>query len=331
MRVGRIVRRIVLGLALAVAAVVVAAIASPWPSVMVIRAVFDKGAADAAAALEKRVPAGLLVQRGVRYDPNDPDALLDVYRPASLAADAPTIVWVHGGGFVSGRRGDIENYLKILAGQGFAVVNIDYTIAPEAIYPTPVKQLGRALEYVDRNAAALGINRAKLVLAGDSAGAQIAAQTANLVAVPAYARAVGIAAPIEPAQLKGTLLFCGVYDLGLLGEGKHPILRWFLGTVTWAYSGKRDWSDAPGFELMSVARHVTGAFPPSFISAGNADPLLPQSLLMDQALRAQGVAVDSLFFAQNHQPELAHEYQFDLNGEAGRLAFERTVTWLRSR
>ncbi|MCJ8156860.1 alpha/beta hydrolase fold domain-containing protein [Sphingomonas sp. LaA6.9] len=42
-------------------------------------------------------------------------------------------MWVHGGGFVSERRGDLTNYLKVLAGKGFTVVNVDYTIAPEAV------------------------------------------------------------------------------------------------------------------------------------------------------------------------------------------------------
>jgi acetyl esterase len=168
------------------------------------------------------------------------------------------------------------------------------------------------------------------VLAGDSAGAQIAAQMANLIAVPDYARAAGIAAPIPASQLRGALLHCGVYDVSELGGDKGgAVLGWFLRTVTWSYSGRRDWRDAAGFELMSVARHVTPAFPPTFISAGNADPLLPQSLLMERALRARGVAVDSLFFAPDHVPPLSHEYQFNLDGAAGKTALSRSVAWLQ--
>lgn len=321
-------------LAVATAALIVAGVVlffvSPWPSVLVIRAIFDSGAADASAALEKHVPADLIVHSAERYDAADAEALLDVYRPRILAPDAPTIVWIHGGGFVSGRRGDIANYLKILAGKGFAVVNVDYTIAPSATYPTPIRQLGQALRYVDANAEKLGVNRAALVLAGDSAGSQIAAQMANLVTAPDYARATGIASPMPPEHLKGALLHCGVYDVAELGQGKGGILGWFLRTVTWSYSGRRDWRDAPGFELMSVARHVTASFPATFISAGNADPLLPQSLLMDRALRAKGVAVESLFFAADHKPPLAHEYQFNLDGAAGQLALSRSVAWLKA-
>lgn len=295
---------------------------TPWPSVLVIRAIFDRGAADASAKLEKHLPKDVTVQSAIRYDLNDPDALLDIYRPAKLDPRAPTIVWIHGGGFVSGRRGDITNYLKILAGRGYAVVNIDYTIAPGATYPTPVRQVGQALVFLDREGDRLKINRNALVIAGDSAGAQIAAQMANIVTSPDYAKAVGIAPPVRPDQLRGALLYCGVYDVGQLGSG------WFIRTVSWAYSGQRDWRSVPGFERFSVARYVTKAFPPAFISAGNADPLGPQSHIMDEALRKAGVPVTSLFYPADHATKLAHEYQFDLDTPDGQRALDASLAWL---
>jgi len=325
----KFIRRGLLAVVAMIVTVVVAFIVSPWPSVLLIRAIFDSGAADASAALARHVPSGVIVREAIRYDPADPVALLDVYRPANLAPTAPTVIWIHGGGFVSGRRGDIANYLKVLAGEGFAVVNVDYTIAPGAAYPTPIRQVSQALRYVDGAAGELGVNRVALVLAGDSAGSQIAAQVANLITAPTYAHDVGIVAPIRPDQLRGVLLHCGVYDITELDRGKGGILGWFMGTVTWSYSGRRNWRDAAGFERMSVARYVTPAFPPSFISAGNADPLLPQSLVMERALRAQGVAVETLFFAADHQPRLAHECQFNLDGAAGKLALSRSVAWLK--
>lgn len=295
---------------------------TPWPSVLVIRAIFDHGATVASAKLEKHLPDNVTAQTALRYDPADPEALLDIYRPASLDPAAPTIVWIHGGGFVSGRRADLTNYLKILAGHGYAVVNIDYTIAPGATYPTPIRQIGRALAFLDREGARLRINRDVFVIAGDSAGAQIAAQTANIVTAPEYARAVGIAPPIRSDQLKGALLYCGVYDVGQLGSG------WFMRTVTWAYSGKRDWHSAPGFERASVAHYVTRAFPPAFVSAGNADPLGPQSHLMAQALRKAGVPVTSLFYPADQPAKLGHEYQFDLDTVDGRKALDASLMWL---
>lgn len=301
---------------------------TPWPSVWAIRVVFDSGAASASDALEKHLPANVTTRAALRYDAADPDALLDIHRPAQPTETAPVVVWIHGGGFVSGRRQDIENYLKILAGRGFITVNVDYTIAPEATYPTPTRQFARALAYLDRNRDALGLGDRRFVLAGDSAGSQLAAQQANIITSPTYAKALGIAAPIAPDRLAGALLHCGVYDVGAMKSAASGVLGWFMRTVTWAYSGQRDWRDAPGFETFSVTNYLTPRFPPTFISAGNADPLLPQSQLMDQKLRAAGVKVDSLFYPADYAPALSHEYQFNLDTAAGRKALDRTVAWL---
>lgn len=302
---------------------------TPWPSVWAIRAVFDSGAATASKALEKHLPNNVSVRSNLRYDEADADALLDIYSPIDRQGDAPVVVWIHGGGFVSGQKSDIANYLKILAGRGFTVVNVDYTVAPEATYPTPTRQLSKALQYLEANAEKLSIAGKGFVLAGDSAGSQVAAQLANVITSPKYAQQVGIAAPIDPAQLKGALLHCGVYDVSAMGAD-GGVLGWFMRTVTWSYSGKRDWREARGFETFSVSNYLTSEFPPTFISVGNADPLKPQTMLMERKLREQNVPVVSQFFPEDYKPPLSHEYQFNLDTAAGKLTLSRTVNWLNA-
>jgi acetyl esterase len=301
---------------------------TPWPSVWVIRAVFDSGAAAASEKLEKHLPDNVSVRSALHYDPNDPDAFLDIYSASGNSETAAVVVWIHGGGFVSGQRSDIANYLKILAGRGFVVVNVDYTVAPTAVHPTPTRQLAKALAYLESNAAKLGIEGRGYVLAGDSAGSQIAAQLANVVNSPAYATRLGVSSPITPDKLKGALLHCGVYDVSAMNTGGGGVLGWFTRTVTWAYSGKPDWREVKGFETFSVPNYITPQFPPTFISVGNADPLAPQTILMERKLREKGAKVDSLFFAKDYRPPLSHEYQFDLDTNAGKEAMDRTVLWL---
>jgi acetyl esterase len=323
------VRKFLAWLALALGLLAFAAhFVTPWPSVWAVRAVFDSGAVAASQKLEKHLPSNISFRSALHYDPADPDALLDIYSPQNPKPSAPVVVWIHGGGFVSGQRGDIANYLKILAGRGFVVVNVDYTIAPEAIYPTPTRQLAKAIEYLERNAAKLGIADRGYVLAGDSAGSQIAAQLANVITSPAYAKQVGIFSSVSPGRLRGALLYCGVYDVGAMKTDSGGVLGWFMRTVTWAYSGESDWRDAEGFETFSVANYLTSQFPPTFISAGNADPLGPQSVLMERKLREQSVTVESLFYTETYKPPLAHEYQFDLDTTAGQEALDRSVAWL---
>ncbi len=301
---------------------------SPWPSVLLIRHVFDQGAAEASAKLDKHVPAGLREWTDLRYDAQDPDALLDLYAPAETTGPLLTVVWIHGGGFVSGDKRDLANYARVLAGQGFAVASVQYTIAPEARYPTPVRQANRALAFL----AAGGewpVDPARLVLAGDSAGAQIAAQLAAALSSPGYARELGIDAPaLAPGRLAGALLYCGPHDARLVSGGGP--FGGFMRTVFWSYFGQKEVDGLPAARQFSVPLHVNAAFPPSFISVGNADPLKAHSVALAEALEAQGVPVTRLFFPEDHQPALAHEYQFDLDAADGQRALRESVAFLRA-
>lgn len=302
---------------------------SPWPSALLVRQAFDKDSARTNAALAERVPAGVRAQLDLTYDAADRNGRLDLYLPPAGAAPdgpLPVVVWVHGGGWVSGDKSQIGNYLKILAARGFATVGVDYTIAPEARYPTPVRQVNAALGWLDANAEALGLDRNRIFLAGDSAGSQIAAQVANLTVDPAYARLTGIKSSLTPKQLRGVVLHCGAYDAALV-DMEGPMAG-FIRTVVWAYLGRRDFHDDPRVGEMSVIRHLSPAFPPIFISGGNADPLTPQSLRLVEVARDRGVAVDALFYPADHQPALAHEYQFNLDLADARTALDRSVAFL---
>jgi acetyl esterase len=149
------------------------------------------------------------------------------------------------------------------------------------------------------------------------------------VITPGYADAVGVAPTITAARLRGLVLACGPFDLGLARQASTPAGRRFIQIVLWSYSGKRDYLDDPAFATWSVTDNVTSAFPPSFITVGNADPLRPHSELLAELLRAHGVETETLFFPDDHQPPLGHEYQFVLDTEPGQRFLERLLAFLR--
>ena len=164
---------------------------SPWPAALVYRWWMDHGGIEMNQALEKHVPPEVGARLDHHYDTNDADALLDVYFPEAATRALPAIVWVHGGGFLAGDRRQVGNYLKILAGRGYTTVAVGYSLAPASHYPTPLHQVNAALAYLVRNAVQLRIDPDHLILAGDSAGAQVAAQMANIVSSPGYAESGG--------------------------------------------------------------------------------------------------------------------------------------------
>jgi acetyl esterase/lipase len=323
----------ILGVGLALAlGLWVAFESSPWPGVWVIRFIFERGAAAASRGLEKHLPGDVTSRLREPYDPADKSAWLDVFYPTDAEGSGrllTTVVWVHGGGYVSGRKEDVDNYARILAARGFTVVSMDYTLAPEAKYPIPLRETNAALGYLARNAARLHMDANRFVLAGDSGGAHTVALVANIISAPDYGKPVGVVPAISRKQLAGVLLYCGPYGIdGVNFKGPFGV---FLRTILWAYFGRKDFLQDPLLDHFSVVRHVTAAFHPAFISAGNADPLLPQSRALAAALQAKGVPVDELFFPADYAPALGHEYQFNLDTEPGRLALERSIRFLSGR
>lgn len=298
---------------------------SPLPTVWLIRHAFAEDAEQRNAALARHLPQNVTALLDQRYADAE-RARLDLYRPAEASSPLPVVVWIHGGAFVAGDKSDLSGYLTILAGHGFAVVAVGYSRAPGAEYPTPVVEANAALGWLLMEAGALGIDPGRIVLAGDSAGAQIAAQLAAAIADPAYATEIGFEPAIGRSSLKGIVLFCGVY--GLAGTGGEGPFGDFIETVLWSYFGSKDPGDDPRLAQFAVIDHLGAAFPPAFVSVGNADPLQPQSVALAQRLEDLGVAVDRLFFPADQAPPLAHEYQFDLDREAGRQALQRLIAFL---
>ncbi|MES1196315.1 MAG: alpha/beta hydrolase [Steroidobacter sp.] len=302
---------------------------SPWPSALLIRKTFDDTAWRVSTALLKHVPTGISTLHNEHYDAADQDAYLDVFFPDGISQTSqplPTIVWTHGGGWVSGSKDQITNYAKILAGKGYTVVTVDYSIAPRVIYPVPVRQVNAALAYLVKNAARFHVDPDAFFLAGDSAGAHISSQLANIVSEPSYAATLNIVPSIQRSQLRGVILYCGPYDTTRVNL--NGSFGGFLKTILWAYSGDRNFTVNRQFASASVINYVNKDFPPVFISAGNADPLLPQSQAFADVLSKKGVPVSSLFFPPDYSPALDHEYQFDLDGDAGKQALDQSLKFI---
>lgn len=303
--------------------------ATPWPRALLIRHAFAKDGLAKNAALSPRVPPGVTSRLDLPYLEGDPDAYHDIHDPPGAAAAWPLVVWVHGGAFVAGDKREVANYCRILAARGFAVAAVNYALAPAATHPKPVAQLNEALAYLQRNAAALRVDPTRRLIAGDSAGAQIASQYGLVATDPGYAERFAVRPAIAPASLRGLVLCCGPYDAGAVNLAGP--MAGFLRTVMWSYSGTRNFAEDPVFKLLSTRHHVTAAYPPDFITSGNGDPLTPQSKALAQRPSELGVAAETLFFPDDHRPSLPHEYQFVLDLEEARDALERIAAFAAGR
>lgn len=301
---------------------------SPWPGAMIIRHSGNDGL-DGAELIADYLPDDVTQVTDVVYDPGSPDGLLDVLYPEAATDQLPTVVWIHGGAFVAGTKDALPGYLSVLASHGYTVANVEYTKAPEATYPTPVEQANEAIAFLVANAEEYHVDPDQLVLAGDSAGAHIAAQTAMAIAEPGYAAAAGLPAAVPSEALRGTILCSGAFDPRLV-DTSNATWGFFLRTILWAYSGEKDFEHSEAFQWATLPAHVTSEFPPSFLTTGPYDPLLSHSEAMVEALERNGVAVDALFFdAATTDSAIGHEFQLDLNTPEARTAVEHMVALLR--
>jgi acetyl esterase len=99
-----------------------------------------------------------------------------IIRPRDAADPLPAVVYFHGGGWV---RGDMNTHdrleRELAAGANTAVIHVAYDLAPEAHYPVAIEQAYAATAYVSGHAQAMGVDPTRLAVAGDDAGATIAA------------------------------------------------------------------------------------------------------------------------------------------------------------
>lgn len=302
---------------------------SPVPAVNLVRMSPDLTGLGAAPAATPYVPSGIRTVLDAVYDASSPEGILDVFTPDDGATALPTIFWMHGGGFIAGEKWPLRDYLAVLASHGFTVVNVEYTHAPEAIYPTPIRQLNAAIAFVIDHAGEYRVDPNRILLAGDSAGAHMAAQTAMAIAQPDYAAAAQLPAAISPEQLVGTVQFSGAYDPNGVNF-KSKAFGFFMTTVMWAYSGTKKFLTDPLFQMTALPRYVTSQYPPTFVSTGPADPLLSQNEAWVAALKNVGVPVTTLFFdPETTAATVGHEYQLDIAGPQGRQALRAIVEFIR--
>lgn len=237
-----------------------------------------------------------------------------IYRPV----DRPTgvVVYFHGGGFVMGSIGIMDNVARELAHASSAVVvSVGYRLAPENPYPAGLDDCEAVTRWAVDHRDDLGVPPgAPVAVAGESAGGNLAA------AVCLRLRDQGV------DVLAGQVL---VYP-GVTGTEVFPSRRQFDGLIIslvageqyWAaYSAGRDLDDDP-YAVPLAAKSCRG-LPPALVLLGGCDMLRDEGRAYAGRLRADGVAVEEVCYAG--QPHGFINFGFP----AADQAYETIGSWLR--
>lgn len=245
----------------------------------------------------------------------DPAVRVLVHRPSDVTAGAPmpAILWVHGGGFVLGSADDDDAHCRMLAARtGALVVAVDYRLAPETTQPGLVDDCYAALRWLHRSAAELGVDPARIVVSGASAGGGLAACTVLL------ARDRG-EVPVSAQFL--------IYPMLDDRTGSTVDPAPYVGEFGWSRADNRfGWAAHLGAEPggADVSPHVAAAraeslvgLPPTFICVGALDLFVAEDMTYAARLIEAGV------------PTELHVYPGAYHGFDGSAEARVTAAYLR--
>ena len=186
-------------------AVVCAAIASVLSLVPVVQmplalARFNRAMANTTAEPPAVLPGDIRVTRGVPFSKADGVPLsLDVYQPAA-AGTFPIIMQIYGGSWQTGSPASQDWFSRHFAERGYVVVAIDYRHAPEWIWPEQIVDVRAALYWISQEAQKFGGDPTRIVVAGQSAGAQLAMRLAYQEGPSSIRGVVNYYGPVDLAE-----------------------------------------------------------------------------------------------------------------------------------
>ncbi len=226
------------------------------------------------------------------------------------------LVYFHGGAFVIGSIGLMDNVARELAhSTGAVVVSVEYRLAPEYPYPMGLDDCERVTRWAGTCAERFNVSPSSVVVAGESAGGNLAA------AVALRLRDAG------DGRLAGQVL---MYP-GVAGTATYPSHAQFDGLVVsrtmrdrcWAaYSGGHDLDQDP--YAAPLRAPVLQGLPPALVVLGGCDVLRDEGRAYASRLRREGVPVEELCF--RGQPHGFINFGFP----AASVAFERIGAWFRT-
>ncbi len=263
------------------------------------------GDAPAMAVTEERwVPA-----RGRRV-------LCRLHRPTHDRG-LPLLVWLHGGGFVFGTIDTHDRLVReYAAGAGVATVSIDYALAPETRFPGALLECAAVVRAIAADAARWGIDPARIVIGGDSAGGNLAWALALLLRDTGGPSLRGLLTPYPVAEAScATASFAEFADgFGLSRAGMQAYWEAYL----------RDEADRL-HPLASPLRGDLGRLPPALVQVAELDVLRDEGIALAQKAQKAGVDV-----TLEQCPGVLHGFM-RLSGavDEAREAIARACTWLR--
>jgi acetyl esterase/lipase len=237
------------------------------------------------------------------------DLVFDYYQ-AELPSPAPCIVVIHGGSWAQGDSRQLPDLNDYLANKGYNVAAINYRLAPKYQYPSPVEDTKDVIDYLCAHAEKLNIDTTNLVLAGRSAGGQIALMAGYT---------------LNNKNIKGIITFYAPADMEW--GAKIKTTRWVLDIdkVLNDYIGGSVYKVPEKYKACSAPEFVNANTPPTLIIHGAIDAMVS----FEHSIRLQKKLNE--YHVKNYfldLPTATHGCDYNINGPSGQastFAVERFI------
>lgn len=254
---------------------------------------------------------GQLYVNDLCYGSAYPNSFFDIRYPhADTDARRPTLIYFHGGGFLFGDKSDgdplavcengVSAMLSNICSRGYNVVSANYAFATEYRFLVQLHQVNQLMAHLIEHKE-YGLDMDRIVLMGGSAGADLVAIYGMMVADEGYAHKIGIKPCLTGAQLKALVVDEMILNAGHMSRGLKMLLS--------AWVGERNMRTGTNSQLIHIASHFNGKFPPAFFTASNIEPPFEMDASeMCRKLEQAGIPCGKYYKTQEESEPLAHGF-----------------------
>ncbi|EFW89717.1 alpha/beta hydrolase [Streptococcus equinus] len=234
----------------------------------------------------------------IAYGPKEKWNLLDVYLPRKRGKKVPTIISIHGGGWVYGTKETYQFFGLSLAKNGFAFVNFNYQLAPEVEFPGELDDVNRAMHWVATHGSEYHLDLDNIFIIGDSAGGQMAMQYLTILTNDDFRQKFGYEKP--NFIVRAAAINCGAAFLNLPGIIEGAPQAYFTDNVL---ETKKD--------MLETEEYITQDIPPLLLTTASQDFIRDCTVRLDGFLTAKHINHVFRSYGTPEEPK-AHVFNYNV-------------------
>jgi len=263
-----------------------------------------------------RTDSGRVMHRDVCYGNRYPNSYADIWLPDDSGQKWPVVVYLHGGGFIFGDKSSGDplsageekvGKLQRVIGEGYALVNASYALAPQYRFPSQIDQLDELFRFLIDNAETYHLDMNRVCLSGGSAGANMTEIYGTCVCSREYARLL----KVDPIMTRENLKVLAIDEAALEASVYDRKMYVMLGC--WTGAKRNSPEETAG---INAKRYIRDSFIPSWINASNEGGengfFITEARGLKKVLDEIGVDNDMVYFPGE---DLPHGYMDNVGKE----------------